>query len=190
MHEAKAFGHCIFVRQFSRHFRMTRRNIINILAVVGALSLLGTGVRIVQALARDSHFPISLRDDAGAPIRRAAIFIDRGDEAVERFAVDSTGTASILLTERERRHTVWLICAPGFQTVVGRMVYDGSSGVDYTLSRDSVGATPFIRTKGWRGPMPRECPQAVDSVGWYVRPMKPGETGREYILTEPNWTRR
>ncbi len=167
-----------------------RRNFVNFLAVIGAFSLLSIGVRIVQARTRDWHFPISLRDEARAPIRRAAIFIDRGDVAVERFSVDSTGTASILLTERERPHTSWLICAPGFQAVAGRMPFNDAPGMEYTLPRDSVGATPFIRQAGWRGPMPRECPQVVDSVGWYFRPMKPGETGREYTHTEPDWTRR
>lgn len=166
-----------------------RRNLVNFLAIIGAWSLLTTGVRFVQARTRDWHFPISLRDEAGAPIRRGAIFIDQGDVALERFTVDSTGTANMLLTERERRHVVWLICAPGFQTVVGRIEFDDAPGVVYTLPRDSVGAPPFIRAAGWRGPMPRECPQAVDSVGWYFRPMKPGETGRAYTHTEPDWTR-
>lgn len=167
-----------------------RRNLVHFLAIVGTWSLLTTGVRIFQARTHDWHFPISLRDEAGAPIRRGAVFIDRGEVAIERFAVDSTGTASILLTERERRHTTWLICAPGFQTVAGRMPFDDAPGMEHFLPRDSVGATPFIRQAGWRGPMPRECPQAVDSVGWYVRPMKPGETGREYTHTEPDWARR
>lgn len=167
-----------------------RKNLLSFLAIVGAWSLLTSGIRIVQALTRDWHFAISLRDEAGAPIRRGAVFIDRGDVAVERFAVASTGTASVLLTERDRRHTSWLICTPGFQSVAGRMTSDDSPGAVYILPRDSVGATPFIRGAGWRGPMPRECPQAVDSVGWYFRPMKPGETGREYTHTEPDWARR
>ena len=85
------------------------------------------------------------------------------------------------------------MCTPGFQALGGRD--DAVDGVsigawEYGLPRDTGGVSEFVRWQGWRGPMPRECPQRVDSINWYLSPRKAGVDGRRVSHTEPDWSQQ
>jgi hypothetical protein len=88
---------------------------------------------------------------------------------------------------------VWLICVPGAVPIVGKPERDEFTRVgttlhsyDYSPGQDSVWR--FYRASGWSGPIPRECPRGVDSVGWRY-PASSGQQWGAYTTVEPDWTR-
>lgn len=158
------------------------------LAIVGAVYLLGTGSRAMRRFAPDPGVRVVLQDHSRRPIRSASVFVDIGRGAIDRFVVDSSGIVLLPLTPGERRNMRLLICAPGFLSTAY-----GGGGEDLVESRfslldDNGSGSRFVRSNGWYGPIPRECPQPADSVGWYAA--VPGVADRAIRYAEPDWSQQ
>ena len=168
-----------------------RRYLVNALAVVGAVTLTLSAVGWVR------HRPsvIMLRGRAvtveGRPVVAAAVFLDRGSNTIERYLTDSTGAFRLPLFPRDPHRATWLICAPGMQERVGHPELDQVNNLpDYTyeVAPLQAGGRGAYRAYGWKGPIPRECPQAVDSIVWRL----PASSGQGYgsgSYVEPDWSR-
>lgn len=154
-------------------------------AVLAVLWSLGFVRRVPDFLT----FEIVALDTNETPVPSATVFVDIGGPALERIVADSTGTAKLFITRQDFRHAIWLICAPGFVPGVGKSIIDDSPGAIHHLVRESINSQPSVRSSGWHGPMPRECPQFVDSVGWFTSPAKKDSSWRELVRQEPDWAR-
>lgn len=166
-----------------------RRALIGILAVIGGFTVLGTLVGFVmhRYIAEGSTTGIVLGPD-NKPAVGAPVFLDRGDATIERFVTDSQGRFSLKLQGREARRAKWLICVPGGIPTVG---YSGGDGFQigpttYGFTAQPAGKPTFIRTYGWLAPVPRECPPALDSIGWRYSPGS-GHGPFELSISEPDW---
>src|SRR5205085_997982 len=106
---------------------------------------------------------------------------------IERYATDSLGEFHLPLFPREPHRATWLICAPGRQEYVGKPELDAViAQTFYTYELDTLRPEQHgtYRAWGWKGPIPRECPQAVDSMVWRY----PATAGKGYgasTLVEP-----
>jgi hypothetical protein len=167
-----------------------RRTLFNLLALIGGLSLLGSLAGFVlHRYANASATGIVLGPDK-KPAVGAAVFLDRGNGSIERYLTDSRGRFSLPVEGREVRRAKWLICVPGGIPIVDDADRDGMQfgATTYSFTRQLPGTPAFIRTYGWLGPMPRECPPALDSVVWRYPPSA-GKDPRAGALTEPDWNR-
>jgi hypothetical protein len=164
-----------------------RRILINTLAVIGALTVLGVMSGFIIRRVADKTTGIVLGPD-DRPLARVPVFLDRGRSAIERYLTDDRGAFTFQLEPREVRRSTWLICAPrGIPMVSSRN--DGQIGpttYGYTSWADSTWG--FYRASGWRGPIPRECPRATDAIGWRY-PSSAGKPKAAVTTTEPEWPR-
>ena len=165
-----------------------RRLLIGILAVIGGLGLFGSAVGFVlrHYVDDDSSGTVLGRD--GEPAVGAPVFLDRGDGVIERFVTDSQGRFNLPLEDSRISRAKWLICVPGGIPTVG-YPDDGDFQVrhmTYAFTEQEAGKPAFIRAKGWLGPIPRECPPPLDSVGWRY-PRRSGYNPDRFTLTEPDW---
>ena len=165
-----------------------RRVLINSLAVVGAVTVLGaaTGFALRRVAAGGpTGIVLGPRDE---PLVGVPVFLDRGGSAVERFVTDAAGRFRLPLAERELGRAAWLICAPGAIPMVGTRDAGqvGPTTYGYTaLGRPTWG---FYRATGWRGPIPRACPVGTDSMGWRY-PASAGRDPAAFTTEEPEWPR-
>jgi hypothetical protein len=167
-----------------------RRTLVNLLAVVGGLTLLTSLAGFVlRRYADDAATGIVLGPD-NKPAVGAAVFLDRGTAAIERYVTDTEGHFSLPVERRELHRAKWLICVPGGIPIVGDAYRDGVQirSVRYSSGVQPPGRPAFIRAYGWLAPVPRECPRALDSVVWRYPP-KAGKDPRAASLTEPDWSR-
>jgi hypothetical protein len=164
-----------------------KRILVNALAVIGAFTVVGMLLRvIITAAAGRDHVVVTGPDDK--PLAHVPVFLDRGSMAIERFETDSSGRLRFDLSGRELEHAAWLICAPGAIPMVG-MREDAQAGpTTYGYTRLSDSTYGWYRARGWRGPIPRECPQGTDSLGWRY-PAWSGKAKDAITYTEPVWTR-
>ena len=162
-----------------------RRMIVNLLAIVGALTLLGTATGFVVRRVADKTTGIVLGPD-NHPFAHVPVFLDRGSWAIERYVTDSAGAFTLPLTRRELHRAIWLICAPGGIPMTGSRMDNqiGPTTYQYTHLPDSTWG--FYRANGWRGPIPRECPTGTDTVGWRY-PASAGKPSGAFTTTEPDW---
>lgn len=169
-----------------------RRNLINLLAVVGAVSLLGSLAGFVLHHYADAGASGIVLGPDSKPAVGAPVFLDRGTGAIERYLTDSRGRFSLPVEGRELRRAKWLICVPGGMPMVGYAdgdedgVHLGST--TYAFTEQPAGRPAFIRGFGWSAPVPRECPLALDSVVWRYPPQA-GKGPRAASRTEPDWSR-
>src|SRR5258706_6523899 len=90
-----------------------RRSLINLLAIVGSLALVGSLAGFVlHHYAGASASGIVLGPD-NKPAVGAPVFLDRGTGAIERYLTDSQGRFSLPVEGRDLRRAKWLICVPG-----------------------------------------------------------------------------
>ena len=167
-----------------------RRTLVNLLAVVGGLTLLTSLAGFVLRRYADAGATGIVLSPDNKPVVGAPVFLDRGTAAVERYVTDSQGHFSLPVERRELHRAKWLICVPGGIPIVGYADRDGIriGPTRYSSSAQPVGKPAFIRTYGWLAPVPRECPPALDSVVWRYPP-KAGKDPRAASLTEPDWSR-
>jgi hypothetical protein len=166
-----------------------RRGLINLLAVVGGLTLLSTLAGFVLHRYEAPATGIVLGPDE-KPTVGAPVFLDRGTASIERYLTDSQGRFSLPIEGRELRRARWLICVPGGIPMVGYADEDGIQlgATTYQFTQYLPGTPSFIRARGWLGPVPRECPPATDSVVWRY-PTSAGKDPRAASVTEPDWSR-
>ena len=166
-----------------------RRFLIGVLAVVGGLTILGSVVGFVlhRYVGDGSTTGLVLGPDGNAAVG-APVFLDRGTSAIERFVTDSQGRFSLPLEEREIRRAKWLICVPGGIPMVRHADGDGFQIGPSThgFTPHTAGSPVFIRSYGWLGPVPRECPRPTDSAGWRFPPGT-GHRPDAFTITEPDW---
>jgi len=166
-----------------------RRGLINLLAVVGGLTLLSALAGFVLHRYEAPASGIVLGPD-NKPAVGAPVFLDRGTASIERYLTDSRGRFSLPVEARELRRATWLICVPGGTPMVGYAEEDGIQlgAMTYQFTQYRPGTPTFIRARGWLGPMPRECPPATDSVGWRYPPST-GKHPDAWSPNEPEWSR-
>jgi hypothetical protein len=165
-----------------------RKLVIYGLAIVGAVRLLDIGRQAMPRWVPDPGVRVELQDESKRPIRSASVFIDLGRGAIDRVAVDSNGVARLSVSPRERRMMRMLLCAPGFQPMAWGSFGDDVVVYRIGLLRENKLGSRFVRGYGWYGPMPRECPQPADSVGWYAA--VPGVADRVIVFAEPDWSQQ
>jgi hypothetical protein len=164
-----------------------RRILINTLAVIGALTVLGAVTGFIIRRVANTATGIVLGPDR-KPLARVPVFLDRGSLAIERYLTDDRGAFAFHLEPHEIRRSMWLICAPhGIPSVDSRG--DGQIGpTTYFYTRWADNTWGFYRATGWRGPIPRECPSGTDTVGWRYPPSA-GKLKDAFTTTEPEWPR-
>ena len=164
-----------------------RRLFINILAAIGALTVLSVVLGFaVRAFASGRTGVVLGRD--GKPLAHVPVFLDRGSSAIERYLTDSAGTFTLLLASREIRRANWLICAPGAVPMMDSRDDNQVGPVTYEYTALSDSTYGEYRAFGWRGPIPRECPRATDTMGWRYPPSA-GKPKYAFTTTEPEWPR-
>ena len=161
------------------------------LAAVACLILTGAA----WSARRDGPFAIQgqVRGSDERPLANLSVFLDRGDNVIERYETDSAGAFRLPLWARTPHRATWLICPASANPIVGIPEYDEFSRADPTLhtydataGRDSV--YRFYRQQGWSGPIPRECPPSRDVQGWRY-PASAGQDPGAYTTSEPDWHR-
>jgi hypothetical protein len=169
-----------------------RRGLINLLAVIGGVTLLSTVAGFVLHRYADTGAAgIVLGPDNKQPAVGAPVFLDRGAGSIERYVTDSRGRFSLPIAGREVRRAKWMICVPGGLPMVA--YNDGNAdgiklgATTYGFTRHSLGEPVFMRAYGWIGPVPRECPPPTDSVVWRYPPSS-GKDPRAGSLSEPDWS--
>jgi hypothetical protein len=167
-----------------------RHTIFNLLAVVGGVTLLGALAGFVLHRYADSTATGIVLGPDNKPLEGAPVFLDRGTGSIERYLTDSRGRFSLPVQGREVRRAKWLICVPSGIPVVDYADREGVQigATTYGFTRQLPGMPTFIRTYGWLGPVPRECPRATDSVVWRY-PRSAGKDPRAASLSEPDWSR-
>jgi hypothetical protein len=167
------------------------QRIVNTLAIIGAVSVLTAAGRwTLQRLSPVIVVGRAVTPDQ-RPIAGAAVFLDRGSSTIERYSVDAAGEFRLPLFPREPHRATWLICAPGMQERIGKPELDHLVTMPlyiYEMVPAQANAHGYYRQLGWKGPIPRECPQAVDSMGWRY-PASAGKDPGAYSVTEPDWAR-
>jgi hypothetical protein len=165
-----------------------RRTLLNLLAIVGGVTLLGSLAGFVLHRFADGAATGIVLGPDHKPASGAPVFLDRGTGSIERYATDSRGRFSLPVEDRELGRAQWLICPAGGVPTVGHA--DGNGFhlglTTYSFARQLPGRAAFIRGYGWLGPVPRECPPALDSVVWRYPPSS-GKDPRVGSLTEPDW---
>lgn len=168
-------------------------SIYRVLSLSGAACLILTSV--AWSVWHDGPFAIQgqVHGADERPLANLSVFLDRGENVIERFETDSAGAFRFPLWVRTPHRATWLICPVSANPIVGVPEYDEFSRVGQTLhryqataGRDSVYG--FYRQRGWSGPIPRECPPSRDVRGWRY----PASAGREwgaYATSEPDWRR-
>jgi hypothetical protein len=169
-----------------------RRNLINLLAVVGGVALTGSLAGFVLHHYADAGASGIVLGPYNKPAVGAPVFLDRGTGAIERYLTDSQGRFSLPVEGRELRRAKWLICVPGGVPMV-RYADGDEDGIrigptTYAFTGQPADKPAFIRSYGWLAPVPRECPPALDSVVWRYPPQA-GKDPRAASLTEPAWSR-
>ena len=167
-----------------------RRLVVNALAFIGGLTVLASlaGFTLRHFVTDGGATGIVLGADA-KPVAGVPIFLNRGNAAIERYVTDARGRFALpLRNDYERRRATWLICAPGAIPMVG--LIDGDSfqigPTTYTPGKLSGINGAHIRTSGWLGPIPRECPPALDSVGWRIL-SNLDQNSYRVSTVEPDW---
>lgn len=163
-----------------------RRYVINALAILGGWVVFTLLEKLVLQRTLGSALAI-VQDSTNTPLAGVPVFLDRGNGAIERYLTDSTGVVPFSLEPAEYQRALWLICARGTIPMVGSRGPDliGPAWYGVGAMRDSTFG--FYRAKGWRGPIPRECPRGTDSVGWRYPPSA-GKGPYAFTTTEPEWT--
>ncbi|MDQ3515338.1 MAG: hypothetical protein M3403_00990 [Gemmatimonadota bacterium] len=116
-----------------------RRLLMNVLAVIGALTVVTLLAGAVLRLASGrAHVVVHDREDQ--PFVNVPVFLDRGTMAIERYTTDSAGTVQFPLQGHEVQRAVWLICAHGAIPMVGmrRLAQAGPTTYGYTPLQDST----------------------------------------------------
>lgn len=169
-----------------------KHHAINLLAIIGAAAIAVTAggwathrsLAVVMVHGRATTYD-------HRPVVGAAVFLDRGANTIERYTTDSLGQFHLPLFPREPHRATWLICAPGLQEFVGKPELDHVTNLPfytYELSPRQVSTHGWYRASGWKGPIPRECPQITDTMVWRY----PASAGKGYgasTLDEPDWKR-
>lgn len=166
-----------------------RRLVVNALAFIGGLTVLASLAGFtVRHLVSDGGATGIVLDADAKPVAGVPIFLNRGNAAIERYVTDSRGRFALPLKNYERRRATWLICAPGAIPMVGVIDGDGFQigPATYTPGKLSGAKGAHIRTSGWLGPIPRECPPALDSVGWRI-PSNLDQNSYQVSFVEPEW---
>lgn len=115
----------------------------------------------------------------GLAIVGAVYLLGSGSRAMRRSAPDLG--VRVVLQDHSRR------------PIRSASVAGGGGGEDvveyrFSLLGDNGSGSQFVRSKGWYGPIPRECPQPADSVGWYAA--VPGVTDLGIVYAEPDWSQQ
>ena len=158
-----------------------RRFVINSLAVVGALTVLGGLAGFVARTVQRDVFGTVVNAN-GQPLSDVAVFVDRGHATIEHFVTDAHGQIRLPLPDRDLLSAVWLICVPGAVPIIDRQDPHERRSVTYSFSRLSGSTYDVYRAEGWRGPIPRECPASKEEPYLWAYP----GVGTVYY-TEPIW---
>ena len=162
--------------------------IVGALAVVGALGLIGSLVRFTMVKLDALPANVVIGPD-GKPMAGVPVFLDRGGDGIERYVTDSAGAFSFALSDAENHYAVWLICARGGMPMVIRRNEDSRESYVYHYTKTSDSTFNSYKAFGWRGPIPRECPKATDSMGWRY-PASAGKPKDAITFTEPDWSKQ
>lgn len=166
-----------------------RRTIVHALAALGALGLLFGVLGFVSPFLGWTDATIVVVGEDDESVAGVPVFLDRGHLAIERYTTDAEGRLRLPLERDEYRRAVWLICSPGAIPMIGDRGPGQYGPTTYGVSplRDST--LVLYRARGWRGPIPRECPQATDTMGWRYPPSA-GMNPHAFTTTEPVWPDR
>jgi len=180
MLDVAAVAELSFLESFMRQY------LFRVLAFLGALWVLGSVAtfsirRLTYHGATGVVMGPNERPASGVPV-----FLDRGGAAVERFVTDSAGHFLLPLEERELRRAVWLICVPGGIPMIGDRDVGQIGPTTYGFTAYPASQPVMVRAFGWRGPIPRECPQHTDSLGWRYPASARMPTGA-FTTVEPDW---
>lgn len=153
--------------------------------LVGALALLAilAGFTLRRLIA-DQPTGVVL-GPSGAPLAGAPVFLSRGYGMIERVTTDSAGRFTFRLEPHEIGRSMWLICAPGGIPAIDVPSGKGFGPVTYGYTEQKFDWNVY-RQRGWYGPIPRECPQGADAIGWRYPPsagLSPYAVSRD----EPRW---
>lgn len=173
-----------------------RRTVVGSLALVGAAMILGSLTAWLPIRSHEFVAEGTVLGLDGRPVPRLSVFLDPGDNVVMRFETDSAGVFRLPLRSQEPHRATWLICVPGAIPFVGKPMRAELSSGGLTLRRGQYSSSrlrrsgwEFYRATGWTGPIPRQCPRAVNEfVGWRY----PKSSGKQYYdgtRTEPDWNR-
>lgn len=162
--------------------------LVRVLAVIGALALLGTASESVAGRLIDPAATGTIENEDGSPGVGVPVFLDRGT-VIERYVTDSGGHFRLPLSRHEQRRAAWLICAPASLPMVG---YDRgiiSRHVTYQLNTHDVrlGQRSAVRGFGWSAPVPRECVHA-DTMTYWRGPVDSANAPVPMMPSEPDWS--
>ena len=163
-----------------------RRILVNLFAAVGMYLVFGSLLTWGFRRYADGGGGIFVTGPGKRPAVGAPVFLDRGDGLIERYQTDSRGQFSFPLGQSDVHRVKWLICVPGAIPMVGYPEGDRLTRIQYQFSPQEAGKPAFYRSWGWLGPIPRECPPALDSVGWRI-PNGSGYDPGRVTFTEPAW---
>lgn len=164
-----------------------RRVVVNVLAVVGALSIVAGAIKFTAHRYLDRGATGIVMGPGDTPAAGVPVFLDRGHMAIERYVTDAEGHFRLPLETREFPRAAWLICVPDGMPFVGHRDDSQIGPTTYMFTKLPSGPGAMVRAFGWRGPMPRECPSASDSMGWRY-PASAGKDSSAFTTTEPDWT--
>jgi hypothetical protein len=163
------------------------RSVINALAVIGAISLLGVIGSLIPRSSYEGATGVVMGPEE-KPAASIPVFLDRGDGIIERLLTDSLGRFTLPIDYARLERAAWLICVPGGIPYVGHRRRDliGPTTYGYTPLPDTTEMN--LRSFGWRGPIPRECPPSDSSYRWRYPP-EAGKNPAAATRTEPDWAR-
>ena len=168
-----------------RFLRFVRRMTVQFLALYGAWVVTGQALNAFMRWRYPGANGSVVRSD-GSPIRGVGVFLDRGSGSLERYETDSLGRFHLPISELERRHAQWLMCAPGMSPIIGNERELQLGSTRYGSGTFVADFPQSIRSSGWRGPYPRECPGTPDETTWRL-PRWMHRSRSAVSLVEPQW---
>ena len=164
-------------------------------ALFGALALVGAWYIGRLELARFQHAALTSSSiegivlaENGQGMRDVPVFIDGGRGQIERVLTDSTGHFLVGLQPDEMQHGVYVVCPAGGAPMVGYADVNSLGPVTYHYTPMPPRFPTAMRASGWRGPIPRECPVAMDSAYTWKAPQWMHLDPHIGLPQEPNWT--
>lgn len=161
-----------------------KRALVNALAVVGALTLLGSVLAQIPEWAYEGATGIVMGPN-DTPAAKVPVFLNRGDGMIERFLTDSIGRFSLPIEYANLERAVWLICVPGGIPAVGHRERGTVGPATYGYSTLTPGSLWPAHAFGWNGPIPRGC--AADSTYRWRFPPEAGKPPLAATAIEPDW---
>ena len=161
--------------------------VVRLLAIIGAISLLGALLGFWRTHAGPPVASGTIRYEDGRPAAGVPIFLERG-QVIERYVTDSLGRYRLPLA-RHGRGEAWLICPHDALPSVGYVRRGGGRNAHHTLNTRDVRPGERVPTRGfgWPGPVPREC-RFVDTTTYWRGPVDSAGAMVRAVPQEPEWS--